>query len=194
MPRINLLPWREELRKRRQRDFGVLAGLSVLAMAVVVLSVHAYFSGRIEFQESRNAYLQRQIALLDERIREIEELDQEKSRLLARMEIIQQLQASRPEIVHLFDELVETLPDGVYLTRLAQKGRSLNLEGVAQSNARVSSLMRNMDDSAWMENPALVEIKARSKSPDVPIRLSQFSMRIQQTDQLATDVQAEEGS
>lgn len=194
MPRINLLPWREELRKRRQRDFGVLAGLSVLAMAVVVLGVHAYFSARIEFQQSRNEYLQQQIALLDERIKEIEELDQEKSRLLARMEIIQQLQASRPEIVHLFDELVETLPDGVYLTKLAQKERNLNLEGVAQSNARVSSLMRNMDGSEWMENPALVEIKARSKSQDVPIRLSQFSMRIKQTDQLAAGAQAEEGS
>ena len=194
MPRINLLPWREELRKRRQRDFGVLAGLSVLAMAVVVLGVHTYFSGRIEFQQSRNEYLQQQIALLDKRIKEIEELDQEKSSLLARMEIIQQLQASRPEIVHLFDEIVESLPDGVYLTKFAQKGRSLSLEGVAQSNARVSSLMRNTDASAWMENPALVEIKARSKSQDVPIRLSQFSMRIKQSDQLAADARAEEGS
>ena len=194
MPRINLLPWREELRKRRQRDFGILAGLSVVAMAVVVLGVHAYFSGRIEFQQSRNEYLQQQIALLDEKIKEIEDLDQEKSRLLARMEIIQQLQASRPEIVHLFDELVERLPDGVYLTSLAQNGRSLNLEGVAQSNARVSSLMRKLDASEYMENPALVEIVARSKSQNAPIRLSQFRMRVKQTDRLAGDAQAEEGS
>lgn len=181
MPHINLLPWREELRQRRQKEFAVMAGIAVMAMAGVVAAVHLYFVNKIEFQQQRNTYIEGQIAQLDKKIEAIKGLEEEKQRLLARMEIIQQLQASRPEVVHLFDELVRTLPEGIYFNKVAQDGRNLAIEGMAQSNARVSSLMRNLDASAWLENPALVEIRAQNKGSNDFSRLSKFTLRINQT-------------
>jgi len=188
MPHINLLPWREELRLRKQKEFGALAAVAVVVMACVVGGVHLYFQGLIDYQSSRNAYLETEIGRLDKKIAEIKDLELEKERLLARMRIIEQLQSSRPEIVHLMDELVDKLPEGVYYTSVEQKGRALNLKGVAQSNARVSSLMRKLDGSTWLEEPALVEIK-REKAKDAidEVRLSAFDLNITQT------VQKQEG-
>ena len=180
MPRINLLPWREELRKRQQKEFGLTALGAVVLAALAVVAVHFEIQGRIDFQRERNAYLEQQIAALDRKIKEIRELESEKRRLLARMQIIEQLQSSRPEIVHLFDEFVETLPEGVFYTTLAQRGPNFNLVGVAQSNARVSSLMRNLDASEFLGEPSLVEIKARpeQQQSSAGMRLSDFAMNV----------------
>jgi len=186
MPHINLLPWREELRRQRQKEFGLRVVLAVIAMLGVVALVHVQYNRMIEFQEERNAYLEEEIAKLDKKIEEIQDLDRERERLLARMRIIQELQASRPEIVHLFDELVATLPDGVYYKKIAQQGRSLTLEGIAQSNARVSSLMRNLDGSDWLADPNLIEIKAEQKEGPEELRLSSFALQVKQENARAT--------
>ena len=181
MPRINLLPWREELRKQRQKEFGVLAVLILLAMAGVVLLVHMQIEDIIRYQEQRNARLDAEIAVLDKKIAEIRDLEREKRNLIARMRIVEQLQTSRPEVVHLFDELAETVPEGVYLTRIAQQGRKVSLEGVAQSNARVSSFMRALDASPWLTDPDLQRIQAEERqSGGGTIRLSRFSLSVQQ--------------
>lgn len=187
MPHINLLPWREELRKRRNKEFGVLAFITVLVMGGVVAAVDWHFQQRIAFQTERNTFLEMQIAALDKKIKEIQDLDREKERLLARMRIIQQLQSSRPEIVHVIDSIVKTLPEGVFYTSIKQTGRSINMIGVAQSNARVSSLMRQLDSSEWFENPNLIEIKAINQ-PTPPgtaagteIKLSNFNLNVTQS-------------
>lgn len=195
MPQINLLPWREELRKQRNKDFGIAAGVAILLMGAVVGAVHVHFQQRIEFQQKRNAYLESEIAKLNSKIKQIQQIDAEKQRLLARMQIIQKLQSSRPEIVHLFDEFVTTLPEGVYYTQISQRGNRLNLQGVAQSNARVSTLMRQLDASDYMQNPNLVEIVADTqpvKGSEDGIRLSRFQLNIQQQEQRKAE-QGEEG-
>ena len=181
MSQINLLPWREELRKRRQKDFFITALVAVVLMLAVVGGIHMHFQERINFQQSRNAFLKKEIKQLDVRIKEIRNLKKQRARLLARTEKIQQLQSGRPEIVHLVDELVKTLPEGVYYTRVAQKGRNLSLTGVAQSNARVSSLMRRLDASEWLENPKLLQIVAKGKGKETGFRNSSFSLRVKQT-------------
>lgn len=180
MPRINLLPWREELRKQRQQEFAVLTVFSMAVMGVVVFGVHMYLQQLTDFQQERNDFLVKQIASLDKKIEEIKDLDREKERLLARMNIIQQLQSSRPEIVHMVDALVETLPEGVYYKKITQSASKLSMEGDAQSNARVSSLMRNLESSEWFENPNLVEIKATTveSSPGSETRLSSFKLTV----------------
>ena len=182
MPHINLLPWREELRKRRQKEFGVMALIAMLLMGGVVLGVHLYFQQRIDFQNKRNKFLEAEIAKLDEKIQEIENLDNEKERLLARMDIIQRLQSSRSEIVHVVDSIVTTLPEGVFYTDVQQKGPSFSIKGIAQSNARVSSLMRSLESSEWFQKPSLVEIKANEQevSPGTKVKLSSFSLRVNQ--------------
>lgn len=186
MPHINLLPWREDLRKRRNKEFGVLALVTVLFMGGVVAGVDWHFKQRIEFQTQRNVFLETQIAALDKKIKEIQDLDREKARLLARMRIIQQLQSSRPEIVHVIDSIVKTLPEGVFYTAIKQTGRAINMIGIAQSNARVSSLMRQLDSSEWFENPNLIEIKAISQptaagSATTAIKLSNFNLNVTQS-------------
>ena len=138
MARINLLPWREELNKQKQREFAFLSGGSAILAALIVLLTHLHIDGLITDQEQRNTFLQGEIDLLDKRIGRITELEKLKGDLLARMNVIQQLQSSRPESVHLMDELVRTLPDGVYLDSFKQRDRGLLMKGVAQSNARVS--------------------------------------------------------
>jgi len=180
MPRINLLPWREELRKQRQQEFAILAFMAIAAMGVVVICVHLYLQQLTDFQQQRNDFLQQEIVSLDKKIKEIKDLDSEKERLLARMSIIQKLQSSRPEIVHMVDALVETLPEGVYYKKITQKANSLSMEGDAQSNARVSSLMRNLESSEWFENPNLVEIKASTakNSQGTESRLSNFRLTV----------------
>lgn len=192
MPQINLLPWREELRKQRNKDFGISAGVAVLLMGAVVGGVHLHYQQRIEFQQKRNSFLESEIAKLDQKIKQIRQIDAEKQRLLARMQIIQKLQSSRPEIVHLFDEFVKTLPEGVYLTKVDQRNRNLNIQGVAQSNARVSTLMRQMDASDYLENPRLIEIVAETqqvKGTGDGVRLSRFQLNIRQQEKK----KAEEG-
>lgn len=181
MPQINLLPWREELRKRRQKEFGVWLAAMVVLTIIGIALVHVQIQDRITFQNERNQFLEQQIKALDKKIVEIRNLEGEKRRLLARMRIIEQLQTSRPEIVHIFDAFVRTLPDGVYYTRIEQRGKNFTLQGVAQSNARVSSLMRNLEASKWLEKPKLIEIKARSRmTPGDTLRLSDFTMTVSQ--------------
>lgn len=180
MPKINLLPWRDELRKRREKEFIITAVIAALLMGGVVLGVHLHYESRIAYQQQRNKFIELEIAALDKKIAEIAELKKERDNLIARTKVIQDLQSGRPEIVHVFDELVKTLPDGVYYTKVAQKGRALNLQGIAQSNARVASLMRSLDASKWFTNPALVEIKddtAKNES----VRTSSFILDVKQT-------------
>ena len=182
MPHINLLPWRAELRKRRNKEFGVLAVVVAAVMAAVVAGVDWHFQQRIDFQGERNDFLQAQIASLNKKITEIKELDREKERLLARMRIIQQLQSSRPEIVRVVDSIVETLPDGVFYKKITQAGFAINVSGVAQSNARVSSLMRKLESSDLFENPRLVQISATtSPAANSDIKLSQFDLNFTQS-------------
>lgn len=185
MAHINLLPWREELRKERNRDFTTHCFIVAILMALVIGGVHYAFLQQIRLQKQRNDLIQDQITALDKKIKDIKDLDGERARLVARMDIIQQLQSSRPEIVHLFDELVKTLPEGIYYKRITQKGRLLTLQGVAQSNARVSSLMRKLEASPWLENPSLLEIKRapQKKGTNELLRLSDFKMTVAQTRQ-----------
>lgn len=174
MAKINLLPWREELRKQKQREFVISAGGGAVVAALIVLLAHFHIDGLIDNQNHRNDYLKSQIAVLDERIGRIKELESMKADLLARMNVIQELQRSRPESVHLMDELVRTLPDGVYLKTFQQKDRSLEMDGVAQSNARVSDYMRNIDASEWLTGPRLDLIKTTEVNRT---RVANFSLR-----------------
>ena len=159
MPRINLLPWREAERKKRQRDFGVAMGGAVVAGIAVVMLTMLAFNQMIEMQEARNQRLTDEIVQLEKSIAEIDGLERQKERLLARMEIIEQLQKSRPEIVHLFDEVVRQLPEGVYLTGLKQTGARVEMRGVAQSSTRVSALMRQIDSSEWLSDPEVERVE-----------------------------------
>lgn len=161
MTRINLLPWRETLRKEKQRQFiSVGAGAAIL-MAVIILYLHIHISGLIDAQVGRNNFLQGEIDKVDASIKEIAELDVQKKKLLQRMTVIQDLQSKRPLAVHLLDELVRVIPDGLYLTKITQKDTEIEIEGVAQSNARVSSLMNNLDKSEWFKNSKLDVIQAQ---------------------------------
>jgi len=168
MARINLLPWRAERRKQRQKEFMVMLGLSAVAGVVLWFLVNSYYNAMISGQNDRNAYLQQQIAQVDTQIKEIEELDKKKAKLLARKEVIEQLQANRSQMVHLFDQLVRTIPDGVILTSIKQEGDKLTLEGRSQSNARVSTYMRQLESSCWMSKPDLSVIEAKEGDPGLP--------------------------
>lgn len=177
MPSINLLPWREAERKKRQRDFGVAMGGAVVAgVAVIMLTMLAY-SQMISAQEARNDRLTREIAELEKSIQEIDGLERQKERLLARMEIIEQLQKSRPEIVHLFDELVRQLPEGVYLTGMKQTGSRVEIRGVAQSSTRVSALMRQIDSSEWLSDPEVERVETKQSGNS---RQSEFVVYLKQ--------------
>jgi type IV pilus assembly protein PilN len=161
MPRINLLPWREAERKRKRQEFYLALGAAVATAGLITLLGHWQMSSSIQHQRDRNNYLTQEIAALDKQIEEINGLDAQKRRLLARMEIIETLQRSRPEIVHVFDEVVRILPEGVYLTYLKQSGTRFELRGVAQSSTRVSSFMRNIDASEWLTDPVLQIVQTR---------------------------------
>jgi type IV pilus assembly protein PilN len=155
MPRINLLPWRDAQRKERKLAFLVsLLGAGVAAL-VTTFGVNLYFNALISSQEARNERLNAEIRELDKQIEKINDLEQQKQKFIARMQIIEKLQRSRPEIVHVFDELVRTLPDGAYLTGVRQSNTRLKIEGVALSSTRVSTFMRNIDASQWLRNPEL---------------------------------------
>jgi type IV pilus assembly protein PilN len=173
--RVNLLPHREERRKRGRQHFSVLAGLTAALGVAVVGAGYLYISGMIATQQDRNAFLKTEIAKLDKEIAEIKKLKDEIAALLARKQIIETLQADRAQTVHLLDQLVRQMPEGVYLKSLRQRGLAVNLQGYAQSNARVSTLMRNIESSPWLADPKLVEIKASTVNKK---RLSEFNMNI----------------
>jgi type IV pilus assembly protein PilN len=177
MPRINLLPWREEERKKRQRDFLVATGGAFVAAIVVVGLTMFSYGQMIDGQKARNSRLQAEIAELDKSIKEIDGLEAQKARLLARMEIIEQLQRSRPEIVHLFDEVTRQLPEGVYLTGMKQNGSQVEVTGVAQSSTRVSALMRQIDRSEWLTDPDVVKVETTDKGPS---RQARFIVTLKQ--------------
>jgi type IV pilus assembly protein PilN len=164
MARINLLPWREAERRQRRREFAVAAGLAVSLTLMVAVLVHFQIEAWITDQQERNGFLNDQIAQLNRKIEEIKGLEETKANLLARMNTIQQLQQSRPQVVRLFDELVNSVPEGVFLTRMEQTGRNIVLEGRAQSNARVSAFMRNIEGAAWIGNPRLLLIENKDKT------------------------------
>ena len=177
MPAINLLPWREAERIKRQRDFGVALGGSVVAgIAVIMITLFA-FSQMISTQQSRNERLTDEIAVLEKDIKEIDALERQKERLLARMEIIEQLQKSRPVIVHLFDELSRQLPEGVYLTGMKQTGSRVEIRGVAQSSTRVSALMRQIDASEWLSDPEVERVDTKQAGSS---RQSEFVVYLKQ--------------
>ncbi len=176
MARINLLPWRAERRKLRQREFFMVLGFAAIGAIVLGFLVSGYYGAQISGQETRNAYLNQQIAEMDKAIEQIKELDKKKSDLLARKKVIEELQANRSQMVHLFDALVRTIPDGVSLTGIKQEGEQITLEGVAQSNARVSTYMRNLETSGWMTKPDLGKIEAKGGNPGLPYL---FSLTVQ---------------
>lgn len=177
MPRINLLPWREAERQDRQRDFMIaIAGAFVAAVIVATLANFVYV-GRIDYQLARNARLEAEIVELDKSITEINGLERQKERLLARMEIIESLQSSRPEIVHLFDEMTRQIPEGVYLTAMKQSGSTVEVTGVAQSSTRVSALMRQIDSSDWLTNPDVVKVETTDQGSS---RQAGFVVTLQQ--------------
>ena len=165
MPRINLLPWREQERKVRRREFMVAGGAAVFAAVIFVLGGKLLYSSWTDAQNEKNTLLKKEIVKLDAQIADIQDLENRRQRLLARMEIIEKLQRKRPEIVHLFDEIVKTVPEGVYLTAIKQTGNKLEIHGVAQSSTRVSTFMRNIDSSVWMDNPVLQVVESSRDSP-----------------------------
>lgn len=165
MARINLLPWRAERRKQRQKDFLTMLGLSALGAALVAFLIVNYYSRQISGQNERNEYLRQKIAQVQKQIDEIKTLEDKKAQLLKRKEIIEELQADRSQMVHLFDSLVRTIPDGVVLTSIKQEGDKLTLEGRSQSNARVSTYMRMLEGAGWMTKPELSVIEAKAGDP-----------------------------
>ncbi len=179
MARINLLPWREQLREERKQQFlATLVGVLIVAGGLVFLG-DQYFNAAIDRQNARNEFIRKEISALDARIKEISELRARRQQLVERMKIIQDLQGNRPIAARVFDQLVRTLPDGVYFTGLKMTGRLISVEGAAESNNLVSSLMRNLGASEWLKSPNLTEVKAISAD-----RLDQantFRLTVQQT-------------
>jgi type IV pilus assembly protein PilN len=183
MAQINLLPWREELRNEQQRQFLTILGLSAVLMGMIVLAVHIQIAGMINNQKSRNEFLNTEISKVEKQITEINNLAKEKKSLLSRMEVIETLQRNRPEVVHLFDEIVKVMPEGTYLSTMKQSGKSLDLNGMAQSNARVSALMRNIDGSAWLSRPQLKVIKKDKRNKTGSDDERSFTLRAVQVSQ-----------
>ena len=173
--RVNLLPHREERRKAQRKHLGILAGMvAALAVAVVVL-IHGVIAGYISVQADRNTFLKKENASLDKEIEEIKKLQGEIAALLARKQVIERLQTDRAQVVYLLDQLVRQVPDGVYVKSMKQQGRRISLNGYSQSNARVSTLMRNISSSPYLENPVLIEIKAVTVTGK---RVSEFTLNL----------------
>jgi type IV pilus assembly protein PilN len=164
MPRINLLPWREQERKERKLAFFVALGVAAVAAVLVAGAGYVMFNSMISSQERRNEQLRTEIKAVDRQIEQINDLESQKQRFISRMQVIEKLQRSRSEEVHLFDEITKTMPDGTYLTSIKQNGRKLKFEGVAQSSTRVSTLMRNISASQWMKDPELEVVESKSGS------------------------------
>lgn len=182
MIRINLLPHRAEKRKAQQIQFIAFSVISVILGAVIVGFVHVAIIAQIDYQERRNAYLNKEIAVLDKQIDEIKKLREQTKSLLARKTVVENLQSTRSDVVHLLDQMLRILPEGVYLKSLKQTGSKISLVGYAQSNARVSTLMRSIEDSPWLEAPILIQIQATNVGGT---RLSEFSLSFNLTKQAA---------
>lgn len=178
MIRINLLPHREEKRKARQQQFAVLAGITFALGALLVWTGHVVITDKVDYQNARNQFLNNQIAVLDKQIEEIRQIKSKTQELLVRKGVVETLQTSRTEVVLLLDQLVRLLPDGVYLQSVKQEGYKVNLVGYAQSNAWVSTLMRSLESSPWLEDPLLIEIKAVTVKG---ARLNEFNLDIKLT-------------
>lgn len=188
MNRINLLPHRQERRDAARKHFFIVAAMTAVLGGAVVLLVHGYNAAQVSEQSSRNEFLAKETAKLDKEIAEIKKLKDEIQALLSRKQVIETLQADRAQTVYLLDQLVEQMPDGVYLRAVEQKGNRVNLLGYAQSNARVSTLMRNVESSPWLEAPKLNEIKATLVGGK---RVSEFNLDLQLKRAQATDAGAE---
>lgn len=175
MAKINLLPWRAERRANRQKEFYGMLGLAAAGGLALSILIGFHYSRQISGQSDRNQFLQAEIQKVEGKIKEIEALDKQKDRLLARKKVIEQLQANRSQMVHLFDSLVRTIPDGVALASIKQEGEILTLQGRAQSNARVSNYMRNLEGSGWMTNPdlSIIEAKAAEKATGAAVVTSE---------------------
>ena len=182
MIRVNLLPHRAEKRKARQIQFIVLSALSLLAGLVIVGFVYAAIDTQISYQERRNTYLKQEIAVLDKQIEEIRKLREQTQALLSRKTVVENLQSTRSDVVHLLDQMLRILPDGVYLKSLKQTGYQINMVGYAQSSARVSTLMRSIEDSPWLDTPVLIQVQAATVSGK---RLSEFQLNFNLTKQAA---------
>jgi type IV pilus assembly protein PilN len=163
MANINLLPWREALREERNKSFYVFIGLVVTLALVSVFAVLQYFDSAASSQSARNSYLQRETALLDAQIIEIQELRKTRTELIERMELIQALQGNRPVIVRIFDEVARSVPEDLYFTTLKVEGNKVRVTGVASSNNRLSALMRRFDESDWFRDPSLIKVQAKAQ-------------------------------
>ena len=184
MTEINLLPWREEYRQEQKKGFVVMVVMVCVFAAAIVGLIHFQMQGKINYQLLRNQFLTNEIAIVDKQINEIQELQKVRRSLIERMEVIQDLQGSRPSIVHLFTEIVSTVPNGVYLQSLDQTGSNLTINGEAESNARVSTYMRNLQASVWLKDPNLTVIEIEDKTIN---RISTFTLTVKQTSPNATD-------
>jgi len=184
MPMINLLPWREELRQKRKKDFLLAALGAVLMGAALTFGTKFYFQQQVSYQEARNNLLRNEITELDAKIADIRELESRKARMIARMEIIEELQTSRPEAVHLMDEAVEILPEGTHLTALRQQGARIEIAGITQSSTRVATLMRNVNDSSWLKDETLQGggIQWRGSGPSAEGEFTLFANQIRMND------------
>jgi type IV pilus assembly protein PilN len=196
MPRINLLPWRDQQRRDRKLAFLVALGGAVVLAAVTAFIAYLLLGSMIDAQDRRNERLRAQIKVLDKQIEEINDLDAQKQRFISRMQIIEKLQRSRPEVVHLFDELVKQMPDGTYLTSVKQTGAKLKLDGVAQSSTRVSTLMRNISASQWLRNPELevVQTKADTAGSSFVLDAEQVSVETDNNAVVKRPLRANSGS
>ena len=191
MTQINLLPWREEQRQEQKKQFVLMAVMTCILSAAIVGLIHFQMQAKIDYQLSRNNFLTDEIAKVDEEIKEISELQKVRRSLIERMEVIQDLQGSRPSIVHLFTEIVSSVPNGVYLKALEQQGSNLRINGEAESNARVSTYMRNLQSSAWLKDPNLTIIEIEDKTVN---RISTFTLTVKQTSPNATGEEGDEGA
>jgi type IV pilus assembly protein PilN len=180
---INLLPWREEKRQDAKKTFLTTLAITAVLAAVIVVLIHVQMQSKIDYQLSRNRFMSNEIVKVDEEIKEISELQKVRRSLIERMEVIQDLQGSRPSIVHLFSEIVSTVPNGVFLKSLSQTGGNLLVKGEAESNARVSTYMRNLSSSEWLKDPNLTVIEIEDKKVN---RISTFTLTVQQTSPNAT--------
>jgi type IV pilus assembly protein PilN len=190
MTKINLLDWRSARRVKRKQQFFMLLALGGLVSAAVVLLSYLAMDAAVTHQQTRNTYLQQQIAELDKQIKEIQDLQKTKANLLARMRVIEQLQQSRSATVHFFDEIINTLPDGVYLTGIKQSGSNVTLNGIAESNGRISAYMQNLDGSPWFKDPKLVVIRTGTQGR---VRNAEFELQVTNLTK-ATDQQGQGGN
>jgi len=185
--RINLLDWRAARRARRRKEFLTMLGLAASGGLALLGLGYITMTGAVEHQDQRNAYLATQISDLDKQIKEIEELEKVKANLVSRMNVIQQLQESRSATVHFFDEIVNTLPDGIFLTSIKQSGQNVTIEGTAGSSGRISAYIKNLDASPWFSNPKLVVIKTGEKNKQ---RNSDFTLQVTNLTRASSDAAA----